>query len=131
MFKLSIKKELFHDIFLKKVFLLEKEASSYWKKELLIPQIINDKIEYKLKDIKKIVLSNGLGADKPNLTLECEKLEYLETQKKFIFHLGKIIEQKNINSLKDEKDILIKQLEDEKKELLNILNEIKNSNLLK
>lgn len=131
MFKLSIKKELFHNIFLKKVLTLEKEASNYWKKELLLPQIINDKIEYKLKDIKKVVLSNGLGDDKPHLTLECEKLEYFEKQKKFLFHLGKIIEQKNINSLKDEKDILIKQLEDEKKELLNILNEIKNSNLLK
>lgn len=131
MFKLSIKKELFHNIFLKKVLTLEKEASSYWKKELLILEIINNKIEYKLKDIKKIVLSNGLGDDKPHLTLECEKLEYLEKQKKFLFHLGKIIEQKNINSLKDEKDILIKKLEDEKKELLNILNEIKSSNLLK
>ena len=49
----------------------------------------------------------------------------------FEFYLGKILEQKNIPEIDDEKDILIKQLLDEKKELMNILEEIKKSKIFK
>mgnify|MGYP006347854091 FL=1 len=34
-YKLSINKELFDDILLKKINILEKQNNSYWKKELL------------------------------------------------------------------------------------------------
>jgi len=54
------------------------------------------------------------------------------TKSIFEFYLGKILEQKNIAEIEveDEKDILIKQLLNEKKELLNILNDIKKSKIL-
>ena len=41
----------------------------------------------------------------------------------FEFYLGKILEQKNINNEEDEKDKIIKQLLEEKKELENKLKE--------
>jgi hypothetical protein len=130
-YKLSINKDLFENILLKKTLILEKENTNYWKKELLEPTLKDDKLTYELKQFKKIVITNGLGNDKPQIVVECLKVDYSIENGVFEFHLGKILEQKNIlqvNILEanDEKDILIKQLLQEKEELKNILKEMKN-----
>ncbi len=129
MFKLSVNKDLFSKILSKKLYVIEKESSNYWKKELLEPIIIENKLTYKIKQISKLLLTNGLGEDKPQIVIECLKIDFSQQKGIFEFYLGKILEQKNIaeTELEDEKDILIKQLLNEKKELLNILNDIKKS----
>ena len=123
--KLSISRDIFEAILSKNVSFLEKEASSYWKKELLEPKFEDNKILYDIYKIEKIILTNGLGNDKPQITIEIENLEYDKSRGFFIFHFGKILEQKNISNVVDEKDILIKKLLDEKKELMKIIDEIK------
>ena len=132
MFKLSVNKDLFSKILSKKLYVIEKENSNYWKKELLEPIIIENKLTYKIKQINKLLITNGLGEDKPQIVIECLKIDFLQQKGIFEFYLGKILEQKNIAEIEveDEKDILIKQLLNEKKELLNILNDIKKSKIL-
>ncbi|MFW2611405.1 hypothetical protein [Aliarcobacter butzleri] len=132
MFKLSLNKDLFSKILSKKLYVIEKEGSNYWKKELLEPIIIENKLTYKIKKINKLLITNGLGEDKPQIVIECLKIDFSQQKSIFEFYLGKILEQKNIAEIEveDEKDILIKQLLNEKKELLNILNDIKKSKIL-
>ncbi|WP_323593779.1 hypothetical protein [Aliarcobacter butzleri] len=132
MFKLSLNKDLFSKILSKKLYVIEKESSNYWKKELLEPIIIENKLTYKIKQINKLLITNGLGEDKPQIVIECLKIDFSQQKSIFEFYLGKILEQKNIAEIEveDEKDILIKQLLNEKKELLNILNDIKKSKIL-
>ncbi|MCT7552930.1 hypothetical protein [Aliarcobacter butzleri] len=132
MFKLSVNKDLFSRILSKKLYVIEKESSNYWKKELLEPIIIENKLTYKIKQINKLLITNGLGEDKPQIVIECLKIDFSQQKSIFEFYLGKILEQKNIAEIEveDEKDILIKQLLNEKKELLNILNDIKKSKIL-
>ena len=72
---------------------------------------------------KKIILTNGLGEDKPQIVIECLKVDYSIENGCFEFHLGKILEQKNINNKNDEKDKIIEQLLKEKVELENKLKE--------
>lgn len=114
------------------MYVIEKESSNYWKKELLEPIIIENKLTYKIKQINKLLITNGLGEDKPQIVIECLKIDFAQQKGIFEFYLGKILEQKNIAEIEveDEKDILIKQLLNEKKELLNILNDIKKSKIL-
>ena len=123
MYKISINKDLFDSILLKKIVILEKENSNYWKKELLEPQIIDDKLTYKIKQFDKILLTNGLGKDKPQLVIECNKVDYSIENSCFEFHLGKIIEQKNTTVTENDKDNLIKQLMEEREILLKQLRE--------
>ncbi|WP_323659777.1 hypothetical protein [Aliarcobacter butzleri] len=132
MFKLSVNKDLLSRILSKKLYVIEKESSNYWKKELLEPIIIENKLTYKIKQINKLLITNGLGEDKPQIVIECLKIDFSQQKGIFEFYLGKILEQKNIAEIEveDEKDILIKQLLNEKKELLNILNDIKKSKIL-
>ncbi len=127
MLKLSINKVLFEDIILKNITIIEKEATKYWKKEFLEPKIIEDNILYDIKCIEKIVFVNTFGEDKPQIIVECQKIEYLEDKNIFKIHIGKILEQKNINNFKDEKDILINELINEKNELIKMLENIKKS----
>ena len=127
MLKLSINKVLFEDIILKNITTIEKEATNYWKKEFLEPKIVDNNISYSLKKIDKIVLSNTLGDDKPQIIVECLGIDYLEDESKFKIYLGKILEQKNINNFKDKKDILISELINEKNELIKMLENIKKS----
>lgn len=129
MYKLSISKELLEDVFLKKILIIEKEATKYWKKELLEPKIVDNNIYYDIKNIGKIVFTNSFGEDKPQIIVECKKIEYLKDKNLFKIYIGKILEQKNIEFIKDEKDILIKKLLDEKQELIRILEEIKRTSL--
>lgn len=129
MYKLSISKELFEDILLKNIIIIEKEATKYWKKEFLEPKIIEDSIFYDIKNIEKIVFVNTFGEEKPQIIVECKKIEYLKDKNLFKIYLGKVLEQKNIDLFKDEKDILIKKLLDEKQELIEILKEIKEKSL--
>ncbi|MBP7769572.1 MAG: hypothetical protein KA055_00460 [Aliarcobacter sp.] len=127
MLKFSISKDLFDDILIKKTNILEKKNSNYWKKELLEPIIIEDKLSYKIRQIEKIVIVNGLGYDKPQMIVECKKVDYSIENGCFEFYLGKIIEQKNIINIKEsDKDLLIKQLMEEKEKLIEELN-FKNS----
>lgn len=114
MYKISVSKELFDDILLKKTHLLTKENNKYWKKELIEPKIINDKISYTIKQFDKITITNGLGKDKPLLIVECLKVDYSSSYDRFEFVLGKIIEQKNTDLNEDYKDNLIEQLLREK-----------------
>ena len=128
MYRLSINKELFENILLKKTLILEKENTNYWKKELLEPIIEDNKLSYKIRQFEKLILTNGLGNDKPQIVIECFKVDYSIEKNVFELHLGKILEQKNIlKEVEDEKDILIKQLLNEKQELMNVLDEIKKS----
>ena len=105
MLKLSISKVLFEDILLKNITTIEKDANKYWKKEFLEPKIIGDNIFYDIKYIEKIVFVNTFGEDKPQIIVECNKIEYLEDKNIFKIYIGKILEQKNIDLFKDEKDI--------------------------
>ena len=70
--KLSISRDIFEAILSKNVSFLEKEASSYWKKELLEPKFEDNKILYDIYKIEKIILTNGLGNDKPQITIEID-----------------------------------------------------------
>lgn len=127
MYKLSVSKDIFEDILLKRVDFIEKKATSYWKKEFFEAKIVEDIIVYDIKNIEKLLISNGLGEDKPQIVVECLKIDYEKTTSCFKIFLGKILEQKNVDDFKDEKDILIDKLLDEKNELLKILQEIKKS----
>ena len=123
MYRFSINKELFENILLKKTLILEKENTNYWKKELLEPVIEDDKLSYKIKQFKKLILTNGLGKDKPQIVIECLKVDYSIQKGIFEFHLGKIIEQKNTSITEEQKDKIIEQLLKDKKELENRLKE--------
>lgn len=125
MYKLSINKDLFEKIYLKKEKTVVKPATTYWKKELFNPKIIDDTIFYEIKDIKKLLLQNSLGEDKPQIVIECNKLEYKKDDNVFLFHLGKILEQKNIENIEDDKDIIIKNLLKEREDLKKLLEELK------
>ena len=120
-YKLSINKELFDDILLKKINILEKQNNSYWKKELLEPAIIDDNLTYTIKQFDKLQITNGLGKDKPQMIIECKRVDYDIKNGCFEFYLGKIFEQKNINVIEDDKDIIIKQLLEEREKLLEML----------
>ena len=129
MYKFSINKDLFDNILLKKIRILEKENTNYWKKELLEPIIIDDKLTYKIKQFEKVILTNGLGKDKPQITIECLRVDYSLENNYFEFYLGKILEKKNTTINETQKDVLIEQLLKEKEELENILIEIRNSKI--
>lgn len=122
MYKFSINKDLFDNIYSKKITILEKENSKHWKKELLEPIIIDDKLTYTIKQFDKLQITNGLGKNQPQLIIECKKVDYDIENGCFQFYLGKIFEQKNINIVEDEKDIIIKQLLEEREKLLEMLN---------
>lgn len=122
MYKISVDKQLFKNIQLKKNHILEKKTSQYWKKELLEPKIKNDKIKYSIKQIEKLVITNGLADDKPQLTIECKKVEYSFKKDIFEFHLGKILEQKNTDIQENYKDVLIEELLKEKAQLEDSMN---------
>ena len=117
MYKLSINKELFENILLKKTLVLEKENTNYWKKELLEPILKDDKLTYEIKQFKKIAITNGLGNDKPQIVVECLKVDYSIENGVFEFHLGKILEQKNVGIEEQDKDKIIEQLLEENKKL--------------
>ena len=76
MYKISVNKELFNNILLKKTLILTKENNKYWKKELLNPTIVNNRINYTIKQFDKLTITNGLGDDKPQLVVECKKVDY-------------------------------------------------------
>ena len=117
MYKLSINKDLFENILLKKILILEKENTNYWKKELLEPNLKDDKLTYEIKQFKKIAITNGLGNDKPQIVVECLKVDYSIENGVFEFHLGKILEQKNVGIEEQDKDKIIEQLLEENKKL--------------
>ena len=117
MYKLSINKDLFENILLKKTTILEKENTNYWKKELLEPLLIDDKLSYEIKQFEKLIVTNGLGKTKPQLVIECLKVDYSIEKGIFEFHLGKIIEQKNIIIEQEDKDKIIEELLQENKQL--------------
>ncbi len=122
MYKISVNKEIFNDLLLKKLKVLEKSTSSYWKRELLEPKIINDKIKYTIKQIDKIKITNGLGEDKPQMIIECKKVDYSFKKDLFEFHFGKILEQKNSDMSEDYKDTLIQVLLQERVQLQDSMN---------
>lgn len=122
MYKISVGKELFDNILLKKTLLLTKENNRYWKKELLNPTIVDNKINYTIKQFEKLMITNGLGEDKPQLVIECIKVDYSISKDLFEFYLGKILEQKNTNLKDDYKDTLIEQLLKEKQQLEDKIN---------
>ena len=122
MYKFSVSKELFDDILLKKTTTLKKQSSKYWKKELINVEILENKINYSIKQVDKIFISNGLGENKPQLVVACKKIDYLTSQDSFVFYLDNILEQKNTSLSKDYKDLLIEQLLKEKQQLEDTLN---------
>lgn len=122
MLTISISKELFDDILATKRKIIEKEVSAYWKKELLEISIVDDKIHYDIKKVNKISISNGLGEDRPNIVAICEKIDYNLKKNIFEFHLGRIVEQRNIVIEDDHKDILIQELLKEKAMLKDSIN---------
>ena len=61
MYKLSINKDLFENILLKKTLILEKENTNYWKKELLEAILKDDKLTYEIKQFKKKNLALTYG----------------------------------------------------------------------
>ena len=120
MYKFSINKDLFENILLKKITILEKEDTNYWKNELFEPVIIDDKLSYEIKQFSKLKLTNGLGNTKPQLVIECLKVDYLAEKGIFEFHLGKIIEQKNIS------EKLILELQNKGYKVATSLNKVAN-----
>jgi hypothetical protein len=127
--KLSINKDIFEKIVFKNINFIEKEASNYWKNELLEIEFNKNEILYNVYKFDKIILTNGLGKEKPEITIELKNLVYDKNRGVFIFYFGKILEQKNISNISDDKDILIKKLLDEKNELLKMISDIKKSNI--
>lgn len=117
MHKISVDKNLFKDIQFKKTHIIEKETSKYWKRELLEPKIENDRIKYSIKQLDKLMITNGLGDDKPQMIIECVKIDYSFKKDLFEFYLGKILEQKNTDIEENYKDNLIEQLLREKAQL--------------
>jgi diguanylate cyclase (GGDEF)-like protein len=122
MYKISVDKELFKDIQFKKTNIIEKKTSKYWQKELLEPKIVNDKIRYSIKQVDKLLITNGLGDDKPQLTIDCEKIDYSVKKDIFEFNLGKILEQRNTDLADNYKDNLIEELLREKAQLEDTMN---------
>ncbi len=104
----------FLKIYYTKNYDLEKETSLILEKELLQPIIEKDRIKYTIKQLDKISITNGLGEDKPQLIIECKKVDYSFKNDIFEFHLGRIYEQKNTDIQEDYKDTLIEQLMREK-----------------
>src|SRR5210317_16496 len=96
MLNISIGKELFDDILNLKTRILTKDINKYWRSELLDIKIIDDKIRYEIKKLDSLILTNGLGEEKPNIKIECKNINYNAKLNKFEFELGKIIEQKNL-----------------------------------
>jgi len=105
MLKLSITKEQFELILSGKQKSIIKEAKKHWKKELLEPTIIGDKIFYDVKKIDTLLISNGLGENKPCLKIECDSLVYDKKSSVFKFQLGSIIEANNIELSEDIQEI--------------------------
>lgn len=122
MLSISVSKDLFHDIVSTQLKVVEKEVTPYWKKELLDISIVNDKIHYDIKNVDKITILNGLGEDKPSVVALCEKIDYNMKKNIFEFHLGRIIEQKNVTVEDNQKDILIQELLKEKELLKDSMN---------
>ena len=120
--KISVSKELFEDILLKKELTLTKENNKYWKKVILDPKIINDNIEYSIKQFNTLTITNGLGKGAPSLVIECKKIDYSSSKDCFEFSLGKVIEQKNTNLEENYKDNLIEELLREKELLKDEMN---------
>ena len=120
--KLLVSKDIFEDILLIKTQTLEKQASKHWKKELYEPKIVDNKIIYEVKQISKLFISNGLGDDKPSLTIECNSVEFFKEKGCFVFNLGKVLEQKNTTMGENYKDNLIEQLLKEKELMQNDIN---------
>ena len=87
-----------------------------------LDSIVDNKLTYTIKQFDKVQITNGLGKNQPQLIIECKKVDYDIENGCFQFYLGKIFEQKNINIVEDEKDIIIKQLLEEREKLLEMLN---------
>ena len=113
MLHISIPKTQFEDILSNKEKQLIKDATKHWKKVLLEPKIIEDKIYYEINKNEKLYLSNGLGEEKPAIVIECKNTIQDKEKNVFIFELGNILEHKNIN-INQKKDDLIEQLLKEK-----------------
>jgi len=122
MLQLLVPKDLFEEIITTKKKVIEKKVSQYWKKELLDISIVNDTICYEIKTIKKLRIANEYGEDKPNIVVECEKVDYNVKKNIFEFYLGRIIEKRNIEIQDDYKDTLIQQLLKEKEMLQENMN---------
>lgn len=122
MYKISVDRQLFEDILLKKTLILTRENNKHWKKELLDIKVVNNKISYGIKQFDKLTISNGLGEDKPQLVVECKNINYSTSFDRFEFNLGKVLEQKNTDFQEDYKDTLIEQLLKEKQLLEDTIN---------
>ena len=119
---ISIAKEMFDDILNMKKRVLSKDINKYWRSELLDIKIVDDKIRYDIKKVSSLILTNGLGEEKPSIKIECKDINYNAKLNKFEFKLGKILEQKNINSNENFKDNLIEELLKEKEMLKDLMN---------
>ena len=122
MHKISVAKELFEDILLKKITIINKENNKYWKKILLEPKIVNDNIQYSIKQFDTLTITNGLGKENPLSVIACIKIDYSSSKDCFEFKLGKVLEQKNTNLEENYKDNLIEQLLREKEQLGDKMN---------
>lgn len=119
---ISISKELFDDILNMRQRVLTKDINKYWRAELLDIKIVDDKIRYEIKKVNALILTNGLGEEKPYLKIECKDINYNAKLNKFEFTLGKILEQKNLVANENFKDNLIEQLLKEKEILKDMMN---------
>ncbi len=119
---ISIPKETFDDILNMKQRVLTKDINKYWRSELLDIKIVDDKIRYDIKKVHSLILKNGLGDEKPYMKIECKDINYNAKLNKFEFKLGKILEQKNLQTNENYKDNLIEQLLKEKEQLKDMMN---------
>ena len=123
MYKLSISKDLFDDILMKKTNKIVKKSTKHWQKELIEPFLdSNDVLNYKLKEISKLELSNGLAKDNPKIIVSVKNIEFNQKSMEFIFHIDEILEQKNVKLNTDYKDLLIQELLKEREQLKVNLN---------
>ncbi len=99
--KVQVSKEILKDILNELRFHIDLKASKYWKKELIDASLENDKLVYKLKDIKTLSISNGLHPELPTYKYNCIRYFLNEDNSKFIFQLGgKINDKIETNDLK-------------------------------
>ncbi|MEA1913856.1 MAG: hypothetical protein U9N30_00930 [Campylobacterota bacterium] len=111
--KISVSKEVFDGIAQEGVRLLVKKSKPYWAKEFLEPKLIDNTLEYTVRQISHLTLCNGLGGDKPSIKVSIEKVQYNKKEDQFEFIIKDIVKYKNTD-IKDDKDLIIQKLLEEK-----------------
>ena len=98
--RIQVSKEIIQELLDLKRFHLELLATKHWKKELLDVKLVDDELQYNLREIKTITVSNGLHPELPVYEYECIRFSLSDDEKKFVFQLGKRLNQEEVQQEK-------------------------------